>query len=550
MTLWRLFAPVWRKQWPWLVLGLALMLLSALAALTLLGLSGWLITASAMAGVGLLAAVDIFTPGGGIRLAALTRTVARYGERLATHRASLSLLAGLRVRLLSKLLMLDEIQLRRLQRGETLDRLTRDVEALDPLFSTVAGPTLTAVLITLGLSTAFGLLLGPLAALGVLLAAVLIAAIGAMAVRVGTPILRRQSLDDPTLRRACTEALEGLSSLIAEARVNDRAAEIEAISTRQIARRTRLDRIDAVGRGLVNASGLALVWTLLALAGWALGASSNHLSGPVAVLVVLVGLGTVEVWQNLPAAWRQALRARLSAQRLDRMASATPVLPRYPDETPRAPADGRVCVSSLTFAWPDGSRPVLDDLDFELDDGERLLVTGPSGCGKTTLALLLMRQIDPVRGAIRLGGKELRDYHPDALRRAIGYLPQQPVVFADTLAANLRIAAPNADEQRLSTVLEHAGLGDWLAGLEAGLETWLDEAGANLSGGERRRLGLARLMLSDPSMVILDEPTTGLDAETAISLSGTLDAWLAGRSAVLISHEPDLLPRYDRRLTL
>jgi ATP-binding cassette subfamily C protein CydC len=138
----------------------------------------------------------------------------------------------------------------------------------------------------------------------------------------------------------------------------------------------------------------------------------------------------------------------------------------------------------------------------------------------------------------------------DGLRKVVGYLPQQPTVFADTLAANLRVAAPGADDAGMALALRDAGLGDWLASLDDGLETWLDEGGASLSGGELRRVGLARLMLTDPKVVILDEPTTGLDPTTARSLSNRLESWLAGRTTVMVSHEPEWLPRYDRVLAL
>ncbi|NBB93364.1 MAG: thiol reductant ABC exporter subunit CydC [Gammaproteobacteria bacterium] len=543
----RLIRDAWREQWRWLALGILLMLGSTAASLVLLGLSGWLITASALAGLGIIAALDIFTPGGGIRLAAITRTLARYGERLATHRATLGLLASIRLGLMRRLLRLDEVQLRRLQRGDTLNRFTSDVESLDHLFSGVAGPLATATLTTMGVSLALFLLASVPAAAVVLGLGVVGLAITAIMGRAGQAAGRTLALEEPRLRRQCSESLEGLKSLLAESRVDDFAAMVEKLSESRVSGQERLDRLDALGRALINAAGFTTAWlVLLILLG---AAAAGTLSGPVAVLGVIVALGLNEAWQALPAAWRQLTRTRLAADRVGELAGLEPALAPCGEE-PVPPGPAGMQLSRVRFTWPQASGPVFESLDLDLEAGERLLVTGPSGSGKTTLALLLMRQVDPDAGAVRLGGKDLRRIDPDALRRHVGYLPQQPVVFADTLAANLRVAAPGAQDTRLRDVLQAAGLGAWLETLEQGLETWLDGGGANLSGGELRRIGLARLMLVDPAVVILDEPTTGLDQTTALALAAGLEQWLNGRTTVMISHEPQWLPRYDRELCL
>lgn len=546
MNLRSLLGPAWRRQWRWLAIGIVLMLASTFAALVLLTLSGWLITASALTGLGMIAALDIFTPGAGIRLAAVTRTVARYGERLATHRATLGLLAALRVNLMERLLRLDERQLRRLRRGETLDRFTRDVEALDHLFAGVAGPLATAILTTIGVSTALALLVSSES--GMVAAAIGAASLGVTACmgRAGHKPGRALAVAEPQLRRRSTESLEGLKSLIAERRVADHRQMLASLSTPQVERQRRLERLDAVGRGLVDLVGFVGVWAMLLVVLTRL--DTPERSGPLAVMAVVVTLGLMEVWQALPAAWRQLTRTRLAARRVTEMAGREPALPLSGSESP--PEEGALTLDDVHLAWPGNPQPVIDGLNLTLARGERLLVTGPSGCGKTTLALLMMRQIDPDAGAVRIGAVDLRDIDADKLRRHIGYLPQQPVLFGDTLAANLRVAAPDADDGALTQALRNAGLGRWLDSLDDGLETWLDEAGASLSGGELRRVGLARLMLVDPPIAILDEPTTGLDAAIASDLAANLEPWLENRTVVMISHEPALLPAHDHELRL
>jgi ATP-binding cassette subfamily C protein CydC len=547
MKLRTLIAPSWRRHWPMLMLGVVLMLAGAASALVLLALSGWLITASALVGLGLWAVVDIFTPGAGIRLAAVSRTVARYGERLATHRASLALLADLRIAVLDRLLKLDEIQLRRMRSGDSMDRLVRDVDQLDHLFAGVAGPVLTAFGATVGASIALALLMSAASAWLVLIAGLAATAILAAASRWCRRPIDRLSARQPQLRATAAETLDGLKSLVAEHRTHDAIERLAEHSDAVIAEQNRLSTRDAVIGGLVQAvSALALVAVFVAALP---GLSPVDASGPRMVLALLVVLGLTEIWQALPAASRQLRQSRIAAARVTDLAATRPLLSQ--PARPRAvPADNGLACRAVRFAWPDSPVAVFERLELEIRGGQRVAVTGPSGAGKTTLGLLLMRQIDPDSGCVTLGGEDLRELDPDALRRTIGYLAQRPAVFADTLANNLRLARPAADDAALRAALEAAGLGPLLERLPEGLDSWLDESGANLSGGEQRRLGLARLMLIDPPVVILDEPTTGLDETTARALAASLDDWLGDRTAVMISHEPDLLPRHDRRLDL
>src|SRR5699024_6704425 len=339
----------------------------------------------------------------------------------------------------------------------------------------------------------------------------------------------------------------GLKSLVAEHRVDDHGRRLETLASTRVGQQRRLDRLDAAGRLLTNAAGFIAAWAMLLAV--LQGTSDGRISAPLAVMAVIVMLGMDEVWRVQPPAWRQLTQPRLAAQRVAELAATQPRLSAGgANAAPAAPADIRM--AGVRFAWAANSRPVIDGLDLEIAAGGRLLISGPSGSGKTTLALLLMRRIDPQDGAGFIGGLDLRTIRPERLRRHIVYLPQQPVIFADTLAANLQLAAPGADRAQMARALRRAGLADWLESLDDGLATWLDEGGASLSGGEQRRIGLARLMLIDPPAVILDEPTTGLDQATADGLSSSLEAWLADRTTIMISHEPERLPRHNRVLQL
>lgn len=523
----------------WLLGGLALMLLSLTAGLALLAVSGWFITASALAGLGLIAALDIFTPGAGIRLAAVTRTVSRYGERLVTHEATLRLLSDLRGRVLGALLTHDELQLKQLRRGDTLSRLTRDVDTLDHLFLGVAAPSAAALVLTLVALALLTLIDAPLALLtaGLLIVANPLTALATWAVGRKASADAAQAL--PQLRALTTEGLEGLDELRALDRARNYGERLDRVSNRLVRAQEKAATVDAVGQALTTLSGYSVVWLGL-LFGLGLHAAGT-ISAPVLGLLVLALIGLNEAWLPLPAAWRKLAECVAAARRVRELTEPRSNLATAQDPRPW-PDSSAIELEQVSFAWRPDHPPVFERLDLTIADRETVAVVGPSGIGKSTLALLIMRQIDPRSGRVRIGGEDLRHLEGDERRRRIAYLEQRPVLFRDTLAANLRLARPDADDQTLVEVLKTVGLKDFLASLPGGLNTWIDEAGANVSGGQLRRIALARLLLTDPDIVILDEPTASLDAVTAAGVMEMLSAWLAERTALVITHDESIVP--------
>ena len=534
-----------RRSW-WLVAGVLLILLSLIAGVALLALSGWFITASALAGLGLIIGLDIFTPGAGIRLAAVGRTVSRYLERLVTHEATFRLLSDLRGEVFARLLRLDEFQHRGLRRGDTLNRLTADVDTLDHLFLGVLGPTIAALLLTLSAALLLGLFIDPWLGLagGLLLA--INPTLTELSRRRGRQASHMLVAAVPDLRRDATISLEGLADLTAFDRIGQRQQQWDAQSSRLIALQERIARLDATSQGLVTMSGFIAVWLALVIGIHLF--ESDLISGPVLGLVVFAMLGLGEAWQALPAAWRKLEQSRGAHARVVELTATEPLL-AVPAK-PRTPVSNALGIDHLHFRYGPERPWIFRDFSLQIASGERVGLIGPSGGGKTTLALLIQRQLDPVKGRVLLGEDDLRDLDPAAYRRHVGVLSQQPMLFRDTIAENLRIARPDADDVQLGQALATAGLAEFMDGLDDGLETWLDEAGGNVSGGEARRLALARLVLTDCPIVILDEPTTGLDHATAKALSQTLDDWLSDRTTIMITHDPATLPPHDRLVQL
>ncbi|MGK7296723.1 MAG: thiol reductant ABC exporter subunit CydC [Candidatus Wenzhouxiangella sp. M2_3B_020] len=539
--LFRLLLPG-RQAAGWSAVAAILAVLAAVAAIVLLALSGWLITASALAGTGALLVLDIFAPGAGIRAAAVGRTAARYLERLVGHEATFRQLAELRVAVFDRLLKLPVANLESLRRGDTLNRLTSDIDVLDHFIPRLMLPTAAAVLATL-FTAAWLVVLDArlsMAVMGFLIGLGGLVVVGGIALSRGPG--RRLALATPRMRSSLEEWLFGLAELISTGRARDRADGVLSAVDRQLEAQLALRRIEAVMQTGLAAAGYAGFWAVLVLV---LGMYADEsLTAPVAAAVALVALGLVDAWQPLAASWSFLETCRQSAERVEEL----PGERRGESAPPESSAPGSdLVLDDATFGYPGQAAPVFSDLSLHVDSGEHVLIQGPSGIGKSTLGRILAGILSPERGSLRSGGVDIADCPEAVVRARIGYLTQQPVLFEDTIRANLALGDPRADEERIGDALETVGLGRLVESLPAGLETWIGQHGQTFSGGEGRRLALARMLVADFPVMILDEPMAGVDAATAAAVADRLVPILKGRTVVVLSHDPGVLPRFDRR---
>lgn len=524
-----------------LLVGAGLLLLTLAAGIGLLALSGWFITATALTGLalaaGLSASLDVYVPGGGIRFFAVTRTVARYIERLYNHDTVLRLLADLRGRLFGVLAGLDGRTLARRRASDWLDRLTADIDTLDALYLRLVAPAGVALLASLALSGLLALWLprAGLAALVLLLTAWLWLTLGQA--RRGMAASRGQVEALEALRGRLLEHLGGLAELEAYGSLAAHRARLAAIEARLQAAQWRLARVSALGSAL---AGFAVGATWLAVLGLAaLAWQAGALSGPVMVLMPLAVMALNEALAALPMAFTRLGATRAAAERLNALEAArrpNDTVPRDACETP-SPGPLGVTLEAVELRYPGAPRPALSGVSFSLAPGRRLALCGASGAGKSSVARLLVRQLAPSAGRIGLGGVPVQSLDEAILRERVACLTQRVELFDDSLAANLRLGDPEAEEARLWQALAMVELDGWAQALPEGLATRVGEGGRRLSGGQARRVGLARLLLRDPDLVILDEPFAGLDAATASRLAARLDAWLAGRSVVYLVHQ-------------
>ncbi|MCX5398218.1 thiol reductant ABC exporter subunit CydD [Streptomyces sp. NBC_00102] len=510
----------------------------------LMAVSGWLISRASEQPPVLYLMVAVTAT----RAFGLGRAFFRYAERLVSHDTVLQLLAELRVAVYRGLERVTPAGLRTTRRGDLLSRLVADVDELQDYWLRWLLPAGTAVVVGVASAGFLGMLLpeaGVVLAVGLLLAGVGVPLVS------GTVAERAESRLAPAradLAVRVTDLLGGTAELTVAGALPSRTArvrEADGVLTRIAARAASAT---ALGGGL---SALVCGLTVVAAALVALPAvQAGRLGGLELAVVLLTPLAAFEAVNGMPLAVRHRRRARRSAERVYEVLDA-PVPVREPADPAPVPASPfPLEVRGLTARYPGTDRPALDSVDLTLEQGRRIAVVGPSGSGKTTLAHVLLRFLDAERGAYRLGGTDASALDGDTVRTHVGLCAQDAHVFDSSVRENLRLARTDATEAELREALAGARLLDWTDSLPDGLDTLVGEHGARLSGGQRQRLALARALLADFPVLVLDEPAEHLDIATADALTEDLLAVTRGRATVLITHRLAGLDAVDEVVVL
>jgi len=513
------------------------------SAIGLLATAAWLISRASTHPPVLELAVAVV----GVRFFGIARGVLRYGERLVGHEAAFRLLAELRVQVYAALERVAPAGLPVFRSGDLLTRLVDDVDTLQDLMLRV----LPAYAIALGVGTATVALVGwLLPAAGVVLAIGLLAAalvVPALAGRLARRSEARQADARGELGTVVVDLLAGAPDLVANGAMDGalvRAGAVDAELTR-VARSTA--RNAGVGSGLsLLLSGLTVLGTLV------VGISAvraGRLPGEQLAVVVLTPLAAFELVAGLPMAAQALERVRRSAARVFAVLDARPLVTEPERPALLSGGPGSVVVRDLRVRYATDRTWALDGVDLDLTPGRRVAVVGASGAGKTTLIAALLRFV-PYTGSIRLDGVELSDLEGDAVRGILGFAAQDAHIFDTTLAENLRVARREATAQQMDDALAGARLLDWVRGLPLGVSTEVGEHGSRLSGGQRQRLALARALLADRPVLLLDEPAEHLDVATADALTADLLAVTHGRTTLLVTHRLTGLEQVDEILVL
>jgi thiol reductant ABC exporter CydC subunit len=533
-----------RPSWPRLALA-ALAGAGALgSAIALTATSAWLLSRAAQHPPVLTLLVAIVA----VRAFGLSRGVLRYAERLLAHDAAFRILATTRVAVFAALERLAPAGLGDYRNGDLLGRLVDDVDDLQDLYLRFAVPVAAGS--TVGLLTVVGIgWASPLA--GVALAVGLVLAGGVVpwwSARAAARAAAAGSAARSELTVAVLDAVEGCADLLAWGAEARQLAALDRIDDRL----GRATRAEAGVAGRAAAAG-ALTSGATVLACLAIGVSavrSGRLPGVLLATVVLAPLAAFEVVGSFPAAAQHLGRIRASAARvLEVMHRSTVVVePAAPRPAPRPPL--RVQVQAVDVAWPGARRPTLRDISLDLPPGHRIAVVGPSGAGKSTLLMLLLGFLAPSRGRLLFGAIDRLDLVDDDVRRLVGSCGQDAHIFDASIADNVRIGRVDASDDELRQALRTAGLLDWVETLPTGLGTPVGEHGRTLSGGQRQRLALARELIADHPLVLLDEPTEHLEDSLADELTADLLRAVTGRTTVLVTHRLAGLTDVDEILVL
>ncbi|MGP4000004.1 thiol reductant ABC exporter subunit CydD [Streptomyces sp. 8N706] len=526
------------------VLALLLGSLALGSAVGLMAVSGWLISRASEQPPVLYLMVAVTAT----RAFGIGRAVFRYAERIVAHDAVFRMLADLRVAVYARLERLAPAGLGETRRGDLLSRLVADADSLQDYFLRWLLPAGAALFVGTGAVVFTGWLL-PEA--GAVLAA------GLLAAGVGVPVLsgmlsRRAERQLAPARGALStrvvDLLTGTAELTVAGALNARTDGVRR-ADRSL---TRIAARSAAAAGAGAGLSALFCGLTVAAAAWtgARAVQDGRLEGVWLAVVVLTPLAAFEAVAGLPLAVQYRQRTHRAAERVMEVLDAPEPVREPAHPAPAPPYPFPLTVRNLTVRHPGRRAPALDGLDLTLVPGRRIVVVGPSGSGKTTLARVLLRFLDADAGTYTLGGTRACALDGDAVRRMVGLCAQDAHVFDSSLRENLRLARPAASDDDLRAALARARLLDWVESLPVGLDTLVGEHGARMSGGQRQRLALARALLADFPVLVLDEPAEHLDLPTADALTADLLAVTEGRTTVLITHRLAGLEAVDEVIVL
>ncbi|SCC00238.1 ATP-binding cassette, subfamily C, CydC [Kosakonia oryzendophytica] len=533
-----------RHKWM-LTLGVILAIVTLLASIGLLTLSGWFLSASAVVGVAGIYSFNYMLPAAGVRGAAITRTAGRYFERLVSHDATFRVLEHLRVSTFSKLLPLSPAGLARFRQGELLNRVVADVDTLDHLYLRVISPLVGAlvviIVVMVGLSVldvSLALMLG-----GIMLATLFI--LPPLFYRAGKPTGENLTTLRGQYRQQLTSWLQGQAELTLFGASERYRQELENTELSWHDAQRRQSDLTAVSQAvMLLISGAAVIAMLWFASG---GVGENTQPGALIALFVFCALAAFEALAPVTGAFQHLGQVIASATRITQLTECEPEV-TFPQNTTAAPEQVAVQLDALSFSYPGQPQQALDNITLSISAGEHVAILGRTGCGKSTLLQLLTRAWDPQHGEIRLNDQPMRDFSEPVLRSLISMVPQRVHLFSATLRDNLLLAAPHASDEQLTAMLMRVGLEKLLD--DSGLNAWLGEGGRQLSGGELRRLAIARALLHDAPLVLLDEPTEGLDASTESQILELLAEVMKGKTLLMVTHRLRGLSRCDRIIVM
>ncbi|WP_419843475.1 heme ABC transporter ATP-binding protein/permease CydC [Actinobacillus pleuropneumoniae] len=537
------FLSLYRTHWGRLLLGIVLAIAGLTASIGLLSLSGWFLSASFLAGSAII--FNFFYPSSGVRGLAIGRTISRYFERLVTHDATFRVLANLRVTVFRKLIPLSPRGLNRFRNSELLNRLVADVDTLDTLYLNLMSPFVSAIMLIafMGIGLSF---VSPLLALvicGSLTALLIIFPMlfYRLGRKSGATVIQARA----NYRSQFIEWIQMHAEFLLFGVVGQATNKLNQTEKEWLNAQSKESRLTGLSNALLIFSNGILVCVVIYLASTAINVPSAEYPEALIALVVFCVMASAEILMPIGLAFLHLGQVITAAERLNEITEQQPSVSFGSKNDWQKIEQNRPLVQfeNVTFTYPNRIDPVLQNISFEICAGQKVAILGKTGSGKSTIFQLLNRNYDPTSGQIRLNACNIADYAELVLRQHIVTLSQRVHIFNSSLRDNLLFGDAQATDSRLITVLNQVGLAYLLD--EQGLDLWLGEGGRPLSGGEQRRLGLARLLLSQAEIVLLDEPTEGLDRETEQQILALILTHCQDRTLLMITHRLHGLDKFD-----
>ena len=525
-----------------LFLGLVLMITGLASSIGLLTTSGWFLAATAIAGLGTL--FNFFYPSASVRGLAIGRTLFRYFEKLVTHDATFRILAKLRVQVFEKIIPLSPAVLNRYRNSDLLNRLVSDVDTLDSLYLRLIAPFITAIFVILAMCIGLSFINAPLAlGLGVsllLLVFVIPTVFYQLGKKFGDKLVHSRAL----YRTQFLEFIQAQAELLlfnAEDKLKDNMAKTEANWQADQQKEANLS-------GFSTALSLFLNGLIIAAMLWFSSQAefgNDEYRMAFIALFTFAALASFEILMPLGSAFLHIGQVIASAERVTDIIEQQPLVTFNGKAEFDQNATTLIETKDLSFTYPERQNRALENLNLTIQKGKKVAILGKTGSGKSTLLQLLVRNYDANQGQLFLAGKPIADYAEDTLRSQFCFLTQRVHVFSDTLRQNLQFAsAVNISDEKMIEVLNQVGLGKLLE-QEQGLDIWLGDGGRPLSGGEQRRLGLARILLNDTPILLLDEPTEGLDRETERQILRLILAHAENKTLIMVTHRLTAIEKFD-----
>ncbi|CAK3447288.1 heme ABC transporter ATP-binding protein/permease CydC [Vibrio crassostreae] len=525
------YLKLYKKHWFGLSLGMLLAFATLSASIGLLTLSGWFISASAVAGLTIARETfNYMLPGGGVRGLAMSRTAGRWGERVVSHNATFKLLTDLRIFFFKKLAPLIPGRISNLRDADLLNRLVADVDAMDHVYLRLVSPVTVGVLgiffLTLFLmwfDSSLGLILGSILLIMLLVWPILFYKLGK---RNGGELTQNKA----DLRVTTLDWIEGYSELtLFGAEERYRNAILETQHKLMANQFVNANLTGMASAALMLFNGLTLV-LMLWLAADGVGGNAPD---PFIALMAFATMASFELLMPIAGAFQHLGQTLSSARRLNEVILSEPEV-QFAEEKLDINKPLDITFSNVTFNYPDSERSVLNAVDLTIPATNKVAIVGQTGSGKSTLIQLLTRYWDPKKGYISIAGIELTQWNESQLRESISVVSQRVDILNGTLRDNLLIAKPEANDDHLANILKDVGLEKLLE--NNALDSWLGDGGRQLSGGEKRRIGIARAILHDAPILLLDEPTEGLDKQTEQSIMALFEKHFEGKTVIFITH--------------